>query len=164
MNYSKRVLTRVLLTSMLCSFVISLSAADNKNLSSAAKKSRKYTRAMASSAGKSSSRSSKLLKRHQNEIRLLKEIHEIQKHFLNNFDGRVSKISQAERDNLKLRLEALPSSVKTNDMPYFSQMENIEYTVYAILSGKEKYKNKKAIKNPEKLLEDILLDNHSLCM
>ena len=103
----------------------------------------------------SSSRTGKLMKKHSNEMRALKEIHNIQKEFLAKFNGKTSTVSKAERDSLKLQLEALPSAVKSNDMPYFDQMEYIEYTEYAILSGKIKYSSKKAMKSPEKLLEDI---------
>ena len=104
---------------------------------------------------KPATRGSKLVKKHSNELRALKEIHKIQSSFLEKFDGKTSRVSQQERSNLQILLEHLPSAAKSSDMPYADKMLYIEYTVYDILNGKEKYSRKKAMKSPEKLLKDI---------
>jgi hypothetical protein len=104
---------------------------------------------------KALTRGHKLRKKHNNELQLLKAIHERQLQFLKLYNGKTSQVTAADRDSLKALIEELPALVKKSDLPYLNEMAFIEYTVYAILTGKEKYKSKKKITDPEKLLKDI---------
>lgn len=97
----------------------------------------------------------KLQEKHSRELRLLKDIHKIQLNFLKQFNGKSSQVAENDRKQLKAMLDELPPSVKKSDFPYLEQMAFIEYTVYSILNGKEKYESKKTIIDPEKILKDI---------
>lgn len=101
------------------------------------------------------SRNSKLRKKHNNELVLLKEIHEAQKYFLSKFDGRKSSVTQAERDSLRKRIEDLPNYIKRSNDLFLDRLDSMDHIIYGIINGKEKYKNKKKITKPVQLLEEI---------
>ena len=102
-----------------------------------------------------SSKLRNLRKKQSKDLKTLKRIHDQQLIFLKQYNGTTSKVTANDRDTLKAMIEELPATVKKSDMLFIDQMAFIEYTVYAIMAGKEKYKSKKNFTDPELLLKDI---------
>ena len=151
---SKKILLITLLASVIFYAVLSLAAAQTKSCVSTNCPAQNNTKTQTGNT-RSFSRNLKLRQKYSDDLEVLKEIHEMQKYFLSQYNGKTSKATQTERDVLKSKLEELPGYMKKSKDLFMDRMDSMEYIIYDIISGKEKYKNKKKIKDPEKLLEEI---------
>ncbi|MBE6402698.1 MAG: hypothetical protein IKD10_06800 [Lentisphaeria bacterium] len=164
MNSGKNFLTGIILTAIMSAIVLPLEAATTNTCVSSCKPRVRSCQSTCTPQRAVRSRVSKLRQKHNEELALLKEIHEMQKLFLTKNNGKNSGVTKNDRDLLKKKIEALPSYIRKSDDLFFDRMENLDNIIRDIISGKEKYKNKKKITNPVKLLEEIQRKQRSYLM
>ena len=133
---------KILLFSAFLAGMFTVSTLQADSCGSTASNSRKSSSTQKNNNPVQSSKLRNLRKKQSKDLKMLKRIHNQQLIFLKQYNGTTSKVTANDRDMLKTMIEELPATVKKSDMPFIEQMAFIEYTVYAIMAGKEKYKSK----------------------